>query len=152
MTMTDPRVPVGTAPAASSGAGGAWLSWVGMVIAVGLAAVSAIWEAFLTPLTVHWTSGGHLHSVRLPVALVLAVVGNAALTWFTNAVTGKVLAVLAPFAVWTALILVAASKTREGDLVLTANNWVALVTIFAGALAFGVAAYWLIIRSIRRPA
>jgi hypothetical protein len=122
------------------------------VVAVGLAAVSAVWEAFLTPLAWHWTSGGHGHFVRLPVALVCAVAGNAALAWFTRAVTGKLLAVLAPFAVWTALMLVAAGRTREGDLVLTSNNWVGLVTMFAGALSFAVVAYWLTIRSVRRPA
>jgi hypothetical protein len=129
----------------------AWLTWVGIAVAVGLAAVSAVWEAFLTPLSWQWTGGGHAHFVRLPVALVLAVGGNVALAWFTRVVTGKVLAVLAPFAVWTILMLIAAGKTREGDLVLTAN-WVSLATMFAGALAFAVAAYWLAMRSLRRPA
>jgi hypothetical protein len=152
MTMTDPQVPVGAASTRSTGAAGAWLPWVGMVVAVGLAAVSAVWEAFLTPLAVHWTSGGHLHFVRLPVALVLAVAGNAALAWFTRAVTGKTLAVLAPFAAWTVPMAAAAGKTREGDLVLTANNWVALATMLIGALTYAVAAYWLTIRSLRRPA
>jgi hypothetical protein len=117
-----------------------------------LAAVSAVWEAFLTPLAWTWTSGGQAHFVRLPVALVCAVVGNAALAWFTQALTGKVLAVLAPFAVWVVLMVVAAGRTSEGDLVLTSNNWVALGTMFAGALTFAVAAYWLAVRSVRRPA
>jgi hypothetical protein len=152
MTMTDAPLPVGTGPDPSTGSGGAWLAWVGMVVAIGLAVVSAVWEAFLTPLTWEWTSGGHPHFVRLPVALVCAVVGNAALAWFTRAVTGKVLAVLAPFAAWVIPMLVAAGRTREGDLVLTSNNWVGLATMFAGALAFAVAAYWLVIRSVRRPA
>lgn len=151
MTMTGAHLPLGTAQAPSSRAGGGWLAWVGALVAVGLAAMSALWEAFLTPLSWTWTSGGHAHYVRLPIALVLAVVGNSALAWFTRAVTGKVLAVLAPFAVWTGIMLVAAGRTREGDLVLTSNNWVALATIFVGALWFAVAAYWLVIRSVRRP-
>jgi hypothetical protein len=100
---------------------------------------------------VQWTSGGHAHFVRLPLALVLAVAGNAALAWFTREVTGRTLAVLAPFVVWVGLMLVAAGRTREGDLVLTGNNWVGLVTMFAGALAFAAAAYWLTIRSLPRP-
>ncbi|NJC69544.1 hypothetical protein HC031_07385 [Planosporangium thailandense] len=149
--MTDAHVPVGAPTAPSSGAGGGWLAWVGGVIAVGLAAMSALWEAFLTPLAWTWTSGGHAHYVRMPVALVLAVVGNAALAWFTRAVTGKVLAILAPFAVYTAVMLVAAGKTHEGDLVLAANNWVAVATLIVGPTSFAVAAYWLVIRSIRRP-
>jgi hypothetical protein len=148
----DTASPLETGPARSAGSGGGWLAWAGIVIAVGLAVVSAVWEAFLTPLAWHWTSGGHGHAVRLPVALVCAVVGNAALAWFSRAVTGKTLAVLAPFAAWTVPMVVAAGRTREGDLVLTSNNWVGLVTMFVGALSFAVAAYWLTIRSLRRPA
>jgi hypothetical protein len=152
MTMTDAHLPVGAGPAEATGSEPAWLPWIGMVVAVGLAAASAIWEAFLTPLALQWTSGGHPHFVRLPVALVLAIVGNAALAWFTYTVTGRVLAVLAPFAAWTIPMVVAAGRTREGDLVLTGNNWVGLGTMFAGALAFAVAAYWLVVRTLRRPA
>jgi len=122
----------------------------GGVVAAALAFVSAIWEAFLVPLSYHWTSGGHAHFVRLPVALVLAVAGNAALVWFTRAVTGKPLAALAPFAAWIVPMVVAAGRTREGDLVVTGNNWVGLLTLFAGALTFAVSAYWLTIRSLAR--
>jgi hypothetical protein len=146
------QLPLETGRAPSTGSGGAWLAWAGILVAIGLAAVSAVWEAFLTPLAWHWTSGGHGHFVRLPVALVCAVAGNAALAWFTHTVTGKTLAVLAPFAAWTVPMVVAAGRTREGDLVLAGNNWVGLATMFAGALAFAVAAYWLVIRSLGRPA
>ncbi|HEV7898151.1 MAG TPA: hypothetical protein VGP31_09945 [Planosporangium sp.] len=142
---------VATEPAPSIGSGW-WLPWVGMVVAVALAAVSAVWEAFLTPLAWHWTSGGHGHFVRVPVALLCAVAGNAALAWFTRTVTGKMLAVLAPFIAWTVPMVLAAGRTREGDLVLTSNNWVGLTTMFAGALSFAVTVYWLTIRSLRRPA
>lgn len=151
MTMTGAHLPVDAAQAPSSRAGGGWLAWVGVLVAVGLAAVSALWEAFLTPLAWTWTSGGHAHYVRLPIALVLAFVGNVALAWFTQALTGKVLAVLAPFLAWVAVILVAASKTREGDLVLTSNNWVALAIILVGPLGFAAGAFWLAVRSVRRP-
>jgi hypothetical protein len=152
MGKTASSAPGETGQAPLTGSSGVLLAWVGIVIAVGLAAVSAVWEAFLTPLAWQWTSGGHAHFVRLPVALVCAVAGNAALAWFTHAVTGKTLAVLAPFAAWTVPMVVAAGRTREGDLILTGNNWVGLATMFTGALAFAVAAYWLTIRSLRRPA
>jgi hypothetical protein len=152
MTTMDAHARVETGQAPSSGTGGAWLAWVGILVAVGLAVVSAVWEAFLTPLAWHWTSGGHAHFIRLPVALVCAVAGNAGLAWFTRAVTGRILAVLAPFAAWTVPMVVAAGRTREGDLVLTSNNWVGLMTMFAGALSFAVAAYWLTMRTLRRPA
>ncbi|GII21102.1 DUF6113 family protein [Planosporangium mesophilum] len=145
-------LPVETAPAPPAGPGPAWLAWVGALVATALAFVSAVWEAFLTPLALHWSSGGHAHSVRVPVALLLAIAGNAALAWFTHSVTGKPLAVLAPFAAWTVPIVLAASKRAEGDAILTANNWVALVTMLAGPVSFAVTAYWLTMRSLRRPA
>lgn len=129
----------------------AWLAWVGALLAVALSAVSSVWEAFLTPLSYQWSSGGHLHSVRLPAAVVLAVLGNAALVWFTRAVTGRTVLVVAPFLAWIVPMLLASGRTREGDLVVTGNNWVGLVTIFAGATTFAVAAYWLTIRSLPRP-
>jgi hypothetical protein len=119
----------------------AWLAWVGALLAVALSVVSAVWEAFLTPLSYQWSGGGHLHSVRLPAAVVLAVIGNAALVWFTRKVTGRTIVVLAPFLAWIVPMLFASGRTREGDLVVTGNNWVGLVTIFAGATTFAVAAY-----------
>ncbi len=128
-----------------------WLAWVGALVAVALGAVSSVWEAFLTPLSAQWSSGGHLHSVRLPAAVILAVVGNAVLVWFTRTVTGRTIVVLAPFLAWIVPMLFASGRTREGDLVVTGNNWVGLVTIFAGATTFAVAAYWLTIRSLPRP-
>jgi hypothetical protein len=128
-----------------------WLRVAGGMVATGLAFMSSLYEAFLSPLSYQWTSGGHAHYVRVPVALVGAVAGNAGLVWFTRRVTGKVLAVLAPFLAWTVPMLLAAGRTREGDLVLVSANWVGLVTMFAGALTFAVAAYWLVLRSVRPP-
>jgi hypothetical protein len=142
---------VGTALPPPKATGDRWLAWAGGIIAVGLGFVSAVWEAFLTPLAVQWTSAGHAHFVRVPLALVCAVAGNTALTWFTRAVTGRILTVLAPFTGWTAAMLIASTRTAEGDLVLTANNWVSYTTMFVGALTFAVVAYWFVMRSLRRP-
>jgi hypothetical protein len=128
-----------------------WLAYLGGAIAVCLGFVSAVWEAFLTPAGVQWTSGGHAHFARLPLALLLAVAGNALLTWFTRTVTGRTLAVLAVFVAWMIPMLAASARTREGDLVLTSNNWVGLTTMFVGALAFAATAYWLTMRSLRPP-
>jgi hypothetical protein len=123
----------------------------GLVIATLLAFVSSTWEAFLSPLAVHWTSGGHAQYVRLPVALVAAVLGNGVLAWMAYTVTGRMIAILGPFVAWTVPMVLAAGRTAEGDLVLTSNNWVGIVTMAAGALAFAVVVYWLTIRSLRRP-
>jgi hypothetical protein len=113
----------------------------GLVVAVALAAVTAAFEAALTPL--YWGE------VRLPIALVLAVVGNVGLVWFTVAVTGRRLAVAAPALVWTAVLVVASARTTEGDLVLTGNNWVGIGTMLAGSVTFGVAGFALIRTGVR---
>jgi hypothetical protein len=123
----------------------------GGVIATLLAFVSSLWEAFLTPLSWQWTSGGHAHYVRLPVALVAAVVGNFLLAWFAYAATGRMLAIVGPFVAWSVPMVLAAGRTREGDLILTSNNWVGISTMLAGAVSFAAAVYWLTLRSLRRP-
>jgi hypothetical protein len=113
----------------------------GFVIALMLAAVSAVYEAFLTPL--YWGE------TRLPVSLVAAVVGNLALVWFTYAVTGRRLAAVGPALVWVAVMVTAASRSAEGDLVLTDNNWVGIGTMLAGSVAFAAAGYRLMLTGIR---
>jgi hypothetical protein len=116
---------------------------LGFVIALLLAAVSAAYEAFLTPL--YWGS------TRLPVSLVAAVVGNLALVYFTYVVTGRRLAAVGPALVWVAVMVTAASRSSEGDLVLTDNNWVGIGTMMAGSVAFAVAGYRLVITSVKPP-
>jgi hypothetical protein len=125
-----------------------WLRYLGGAVAVALGFVSAVWEAFLSPLAYQWTAGGHAHSVRVPIALVFALAGNLALVWFTRAVTGRTLAVVAPFVAWIVPMVAATARTTEGDLVVAGNNWVGLVTVFGGSLAFAGGAYWLTLRSL----
>jgi len=117
---------------------------LGFVIALLLAAVSAAYEAFLSPLS--WGS------TRLPVSLLAAVVGNIALVYFTYVVTGRRLATVGPALVWVVVMLVAASRSSEGDLVLTENNWVGIGTMLVGSVAFAVAGYRLILTTVRPPA
>jgi len=114
---------------------------LGFVIALLLAAVSAAYEAFLSPLS--WGS------TRLPVSLLAAVVGNIALVYFTYVVTGRRLATVGPALVWVVVMLVAASRSSEGDLVLTENNWVGIGTMLVGSIAFAVAGYRLILTTFR---
>jgi len=64
----------------------------GLVVFTALGAVSAGWEAFLAPL--YW------HTYRVPLALVLALVGNVALAWATREVTGRASAVLLLASAW----------------------------------------------------
>jgi len=50
-----------------------------------------------------------------------------------------------PALVWVGLMMIAASRTTEGDVLLGANNWVGLVMIAAGSLTFGVVGFRLIV-------
>jgi hypothetical protein len=114
---------------------------LGFVIALLLAALSAAFEAFLAPL--YWGS------TRLPVSLVAAVVGNIALVYFAYVVTGRRLAAVGPALVWVVVMVAAASRTSEGDLVLTDNNWVGIGTMLAGSVAFALAGYRLVLTAMR---
>jgi hypothetical protein len=114
----------------------------GAVVAMAGGLVTALIEVFLTPLRVG--------TVRLPVSPVLAIVGNVALVWFTYRATGKRAALVLPALVWIAVMLLASGRTNEGDLLITGNNWVGLVTILIGTAAFAIAAYLLLVP--RRPA
>jgi hypothetical protein len=127
------------APQPESGPPGRAAQLGGLAVATGLGAVTAMYEAFLTPLS--W------YGTRIPVSLVLAVAGNAALVWFTREVTGRLVAGVLPAGAWVVVMFLAAGQTTERDLILTSNNWVGLATMFAGALAFAVAGYWFATRT-----
>ncbi|GAA2367253.1 hypothetical protein [Dactylosporangium salmoneum] len=105
----------------------------GLVIATLLAIVLALFEAFYSPLRI----GG----VRVPVSLVLALATNPLLGWFAFTTSRLRLAALLPAAAWCVIWFVAAGKTSEGDLVITGDNWVGLLTLFAGPLAFAIGIY-----------
>ncbi len=115
----------------------------GFVVALLLAFGSALVEAFLSPL--HWGT------YRVPASLLLAVAGNLGLVAFTVLATGRRIAVLGPAVVWTAVMITAASRTTEGDLVLTSNNWVGISAMIVGTLTFAVAGYRLILTGVRPP-
>jgi hypothetical protein len=123
------------------GRGDIALRVLGGLVAIAGALVTAVIEVFLAPLRVG--------TVRLPVSLLLAVVGNLALVWFTHQATGRRGAVVLPALVWMAVMIPAAGRTDEGDLLLTGDNWVGLVTIFGGVVAFAVGAYRLIMPNAR---
>ena len=107
------------------------LAIAGGIVATGLGAMLGLFEAFLTPLRLP-------HSTYLPVALVLALIGNPVLSWFAGEVTGRRFAAILPAAAWCVVWVVAATKTSEGDLIITGNNWVGLVTLLAGPIAFAL--------------
>lgn len=107
------------------------------------AVVTGIIEALYAPLRVG--------TVRVPLSPVLAAVFNIVIIWFVYQVTRRRGLALLPGLAWFAVMIVSASRTTEGDLLFTGDNWMALVTIGAGTAAWVVAAYRLIMIAMRRP-
>jgi len=101
--------------------------------------LTALWEIFLSPVS----AGG-----VLPVAPVLAIVGNVALVWFTKRVTGHNGLTMLPGLVWFVTMFAGARRTTEGDLLITGNDWPGLVALLTGAAAYGLTAYRLLLPSI----
>jgi hypothetical protein len=105
----------------------------GAVLAVAGAVLTAALELLLASLRV----GGAL----VGVSALLAVVANVALSWFANDTVGRRWAVALPALTWFGLMIVAAGGTAEGDFLLAGDNWVGLVMIIAGSMAFAVMAF-----------
>jgi hypothetical protein len=117
----------------------------GTVVGVGLGAMSAIWEVMVSPM--HVTIGGAI--VRVPLATLLAIAGNVGLVWFMRTVTGMLSLAVLPGLAWFAVMFAASTKTSEGDLLITGDNWVGVATILLGAVAWAAAAYLLMFRHQR---
>jgi hypothetical protein len=111
--------------------------WVLSIVAVIL---SGLLELFFTPLRV----GG----VLIGVSILLALVANPAIAWFAVTTTRKRRSVAPPWIVWTAMMLFATGyRTPEGDYLVSGDDWVALVMILVGSLAFAVYSYRMILRT-----
>jgi len=127
-----------------------WVEWTmrigGTVVGLALGFVTAIYEVYLIPLRL--SSAGH---ARVPLAVLVAIVANAGLVWFTRVVTGRVGPALLPGIPWLLVMLVAGNETADGDLLITGNNWVGIATILCGAVAWAVAGYMMILRAKRGP-
>ncbi|MFG2037362.1 hypothetical protein [Dactylosporangium sp. NPDC048998] len=105
----------------------------GLIVATLLAAALAIIEALYSPLRI----GG----VRAPVSLLMALVTNPLLGWFAFTTTRQRFAGLLPAAAWCVIWILAAGRTSEGDMIITNNNWVGLLTLLVGAPVFAVGIY-----------
>jgi hypothetical protein len=117
------------------------LQVAGVAVGLLLGFVTAVWEAFVSPLY----AGG----TPLPISPVLAVASNLALVWFTRRVTGRTGLALLPGIVWFGTMLVAASKTNAGDLLIPGNDYMGLAAILLGCVAWGIGGYWVMLR--QRP-
>ncbi|MDG6104895.1 hypothetical protein Daura_04895 [Dactylosporangium aurantiacum] len=120
----------------------------GLLLAVLLAVALAVVEAFLAPLRVSdlGFSAPGKGNMRIPLALVLAVVTNPMLGWFAVTTSGRRFAALLPAGAWCVVWILAAGRTTEGDLLITSDNWVGLLTLFTGPLAFAIGFYVMALR------
>jgi len=119
---------------------------IGGLVAVVAAVVTAVLELLFAYLRLAGPFAGLLGSRDRPlvgVSVVLAVVANAALAWFAYRAVGRVWAVALPAVAWLAVMFVAADRTAAGDILLI--NWVGVLMIFAGSMAFAVMAFRLIL-------
>lgn len=114
----------------------------GWLVATVAAVVTGLLELFLTPLRVA--------GVPVGVAILMAAAANTAIAWFAVVTTGRRRAIAAPWIVWTLLMLFATGYRRpEGDYLVGGDDWVALVMVLVGSLAFAVYTYRTILN--RRP-
>lgn len=112
----------------------------GVVISVLAAIVTGALEIFSTQLRI----GG----VLVGVSILAALVANPAIAWFAVTTTGRRWALGPPWVVWTIVMLGAAGiRTDEGDYLISGSDWVALVMILVGSLAFAVYSYRMILSS-----
>jgi len=137
-----------------------WAGWepvirvAGVVVAVVAALVTGLLEIFLSTLragdVVSVWSGDAIGSGGGPLlwlAVPLSAAFNWAIAWFAVTTTRRRWSLAPPWALWTLLMLFAAGvRTSEGDYLLGGENWVALVTILAGSLAYAVYSYRLILK------
>jgi hypothetical protein len=138
-----------TSPAAAPEIAPPWLRWVDLILR-GLGAGVAAWGGLVLAGYGAFMSAFRVGTALVPVAVPLAIVGNAALIWFAYRVTRHTFLGLLPGLLWVAVTFIWSSRTTEGDLVLYQSNWVATAYLLAGSATVGVCAYRLIVP--RRPA
>jgi hypothetical protein len=113
------------------------LQAVGLLVALAGTFVVAAYGAFLTPLRIGTT--------LVPLSVLVGVGGIWALSTFVAAVTEIRWLSLLPGLGWLVLTFMAASRTTEGDLILTGNNWVATLYLLSGTATVGFCGYRLLV-------
>ncbi len=122
---------------------GVLVAVVGGLLSVVLALLSGVLELFLASLRV----GG----VLIGVAALAAIPLNVALGWFAVHTVGRPWAIALPWVSWTALMFVAAGvRTDEGDYLLSGDNWVGMLLILLGSVAFALGTYRRIMAGVPR--
>jgi hypothetical protein len=115
------------------------------VAGVLVSVLAALLTGVLEVLFASWRVGGNL----IGVSAIVAVPANLAIAWFAYRTVGRRWAVGPPWVVWTVLMFIAAGvRTTEGDYLLSGDNWVGLIMILLGSMAFAIYAYRMILAGI----
>jgi hypothetical protein len=158
--MTDTET-VATGETARKPANKAWEPVIvvgGVVVSILAAFLSGVLELLLTTmragdLVTIWRGNaiGSGSGPPIGLSILLAAVANYGIGWFAVSTTGKRWALGPAWALWTLMMLFAAgTRTSEGDYLVAGDDWVALVMILTGSLAFAVFSYRLILRGVTR--
>lgn len=136
--------PPSSSPPSSPALPRRWLGLVEMLVRVG-GLVVGVWGGILLACYATFMTPYRIGTAFVPVSVLLVIVGNAALIWFTYYTTRNKFLGMLPGLVWIALSFLGADRTTEGDLVLYQKNWVGTVYLFAGAGTIAILAYRLIV-------
>jgi hypothetical protein len=109
------------------------LKVAGTIVAVLLATLVGIYGTFLTPF--------RIGTALVPVSLLIAGGGIVAAVWIAYQTTGNRFLALLPCLAWLIIAFISALPTRDGDLVLLGNNWVAYVHLLVGLITAAACAY-----------
>jgi hypothetical protein len=110
---------------------------LGVIVGVALGVMTSLWAAVLTPL--------YIGSVRSPLAVIVALVSNVAIVYFTYVVTRHRGLALLPGVAWVIVMFLALTKTSGGDLIVT-GTWVGGLTFLCGCFGWAASGYYLIMR------
>lgn len=158
----------GSGPVASPGrgvrpAGDRLVGVLGAMVALAGGFVTAVLALLLVPLRLRdvatlallllgrdTPAGGVLTggTIRVPVAIVVAIAGNLFLIWFARKATGVRWTVLLPAVGWLVVMVAALQTTRAGDRLLVPDDWVATLTLFSGTAVLTVG---VVLALTRRP-
>lgn len=128
---------------------GRWVRVVDLALRVAGGGL-AVFGGVLTAVVEIVLAGLRLGDQLIGVSVPLAVVANIALGWFAHTTVGRRWAVVLPALPWFAMMVVAAGRTDEGDVLLTGDNWVGLAMIVAGAMTFAVLGFRLMLAPAAR--
>jgi hypothetical protein len=105
----------------------------------------AVFGGVLTAVVELVLAGVRVAGQLIGVSVLVAIVANVVLGWFAHATVGRRWAVVLPALPWFAMMVVAAGRTDEGDVLLSGDNWVGLAMIVAGAMTFAVMGFRLML-------